>query len=279
MPTDRVADIPVLGLGTYRQTDPPQCERSVRTALDVGYRHIDTAEAYQNEEAVGAAIVNSDVARDEVFLATKVLHPKFTESYAAEDIIASGRACLDRLDVDSVDLFYGIHWPDGDPPAYDPEAVAEACETLADEGAFDRFGVCNLTADLIDDFDDATSLEIDALQVEMHPLLPQEALREYCEANDISIVAYGPLGNGEILDVPELNEIGDKYDVSAAQVSLAWLREQGVAPIPKATSEAHIRDNWHSLDLDLDDEDLAMIDGIDRRQRIYDPDYAPDWTP
>lgn len=274
--TDRTG-VPTLGLGTYRNDDPEQCAMSVRTALDVGYRHIDTAEAYGNEAAVGDGLRAADVEREAVFLATKVLHPKFTDSYETDAIVESGRACLDRLEVEQVELFYGIHWPNGEPPAYDVDAVARACEQLHDEGRYDHLGVCNLTPPLIDEFRDAVDLPVEAVQVEMHPLWPQRELRAYCADHDIDLVAYGPLGNGLVFDDPTLEQVATDRGVSVAQVSLAWLREQGVAAIPKATGEGHIRDNFGSLDLDLTDDELATIDGIDREERVYDPPYAPNW--
>jgi 2,5-diketo-D-gluconate reductase B len=267
-------EIPTLGLGTYRNTDPAECRNSVRTALDVGYRHVDTAEAYGNEEAVGEGIAAADVPREEVFLATKVLHPKFADGYEHDDVVESARGCLDRLGVDRVDLLYGVHWPGGD---YDPEETFTACADLHDEGVADRIGVCNLTPDLLEEARDASDVSIDALQVEMHPLLPQADLRDYCDAHDITLVAYAPLGYGAVFEDPEIQEIAEKHGVSEAQVSLAWLREKGVAAIPKASTDDHLRDNWASLDLELDDEDLAAIDAIEREDRQYDPDYAPAW--
>lgn len=269
--------VPALGLGTYRNDDPEECATSVRSALETGYRHIDTAEAYGNEVAVGEGIRGSDVPREEVFLATKVLHPKFTESYEIDDIVAAGHACLDRLEVDTVELFYGIHWPDGEPPAYDVEKVARACERLYEAGAFEHLGVCNLTPPLIDDFRAAVDLPVVALQVEMHPLLPQRHLREYAAEHGLDVVAYAPLGNGRVFDNSTLQDIAETRGVSVARVSLAWLREQGVAAIPKATGTAHIRDNYASLDLQLTDEELETIDGIETEERVYDPDYAPNW--
>jgi 2,5-diketo-D-gluconate reductase B len=273
MPGDSPS-IPNPGLGTYRVTDPEECESSVRTALEVGYRHVDTAEAYRNEEAVGAALAAADVPRSDVFLATKVLHPKFTDDYSRESIVGSMHACLERLDVETVDLMYGVHWPGGD---YDPAEAMAACADVVDEGLTDLVGVCNMTPELVDEARDHSDVPISALQVEMHPLLQQRALREYCAENDITLVAYAPLGNGAVLDVPELQEIGTRYDASAAQVSLAWLREKGVVAIPKSTIEAHIRDNFVSRDLDLDAADVEAIDDIGREERQYDPDYAPDW--
>lgn len=269
-------DIPALGLGTYRNTDPDVCAESVRTALEVGYRHIDTAEAYGNEEAVGAGIANADVPREEIFLATKVLHPKFTEDddYARAGIVDNVHRCIERLGVERVDLLYGVHWP-GD--GYDPEETFAACADVVDEGLADHIGVCNVTPTLIDAALDVSSVPIRAVQVETHPLLPQAALRQYCTEHDMALVGYAPLGNGAMFDVPLLQEIAEEHGVSVAQVSLAWAREKGVYPIPKASSRPHIEDNWRSLKLDLGAEDVRRIDDVGRQDRQYDPDYAPTW--
>jgi 2,5-diketo-D-gluconate reductase B len=267
-------EIPNLGLGTYRNTDHDQCRDNVRTALEVGYRHIDSAEAYGNEEAVGEGIAAADVPREDVFLATKVLHPKFADGYAYDDIVDSVHGCLDRLDVDRVDLLYGVHWQGGE---YDPETTFDACADLYDDGITDSIGFCNLTPSLIDEAREASDVPIQVLQVEMHPLHQQEEIREYCTAHDISLVAYAPLGYEAAFENPTIQEIAEKHDVSEAQVSLAWLREKGVASIPKASVDEHIRDNWASLELVLDDEDVEAIDGIEQEDRQYDPDYAPAW--
>jgi len=272
--TESGIDIPALGLGTYRNTDPETCAASVRTALDVGYRHIDTAEAYGNEEAVGEGLTAADVPRDEVFLATKVLHPKFADGYSRVEIVESARACIDRLDVDGVDLMYGVHWPDG---GYEPADTFAACGDIVDEGLAEHIGVCNMTPSQIDTAQDHADVPISVLQVEMHPLLPQRELRSYCADNDITLVAYAPLGNGAVLEVPELVEIGEKYDASAAQISLAWLRAKEVVAIPKASTEAHIRENWASRELELDAADIDAIDNLGVTDRQYDPDYAPAW--
>jgi 2,5-diketo-D-gluconate reductase B len=115
-----------------------------------------------------------------------------------------------------------------------------------------------------------------ANQVEMNPMLPQNELVEYGQENDINLVAYSPLARGKVFDVPEVQEVAEKHDASAAQVSLAWvLQRDGVAAIPKASSEAHIRDNWGAKDLELDDEDVAKIESIETRERQVDPDFGP----
>jgi 2,5-diketo-D-gluconate reductase B len=150
----------------------------------------------------------------------------------------------------------------------------DAFETLAEDDRYDHLGVCNFTPELLAEAEEIAHDHIAALQVEMHPLLQQTELREYCADNDIAMVAYSPLVRGEAGQVPELQEIAEKHGVSPQQVSLAWIQSKGVVPIPKATGAEHIRDNWASRDLDLDEEDIAKIDGIDREERKVDPDFA-----
>jgi 2,5-diketo-D-gluconate reductase B len=261
--------MPMLGLGTWQNEAPDQCATSVRTALETGYRHVDTAQAYGNEDAVGQGIADADVPRGEVFLATKV----WIDSLGHDDVIETTRASLRRLDVESVDLLY-VHWPAGQ---YDAEGTLSAFQELVDGGLVDRIGVSNFQPRHLDEARDVLREDPFANQVEMHPLLPQADLREYAAGRDLELVAYSPLARGEVFDVPEVQAVAEKHDVSEAQVSLAWLREKGVTAIPKATSEAHIRDNVASLDLELDDEDVAKIDSIDRRDRQVDPGFAP-WS-
>jgi 2,5-diketo-D-gluconate reductase B len=260
-------EMPMLGLGTWRNDDSRQCAESVRTALKAGYRHVDTAQAYGNEEAVGNGIAAADVPREEVFLATKV----WLDSLGYDDVIETTEASLDRLGVEGVDLLY-VHWP---ARTYAPEETLPAFDALRDRGAIDRVGVSNFTPDLIDRAQEALDAPIFANQIECHPLLDQADLRASCEARDIEVVAYSPLARGAVFDEPVLSEIAAEYDASEAAVSLAWLRTHGVTAIPKATSEAHIVDDWNSLRLDLDSEDIKRIDAIERTERQVDPKFAP----
>ena len=261
--------MPVLGLGTWENDDPAQCTESVANALDAGYRHVDTAQIYGNEAAVGKGIAESDVDRDEIFLASKV----WIDELAPADVASSTRESLDKLGVDAVDLMY-VHWPAGE---YEPEETLPAFAELRDDGLIDRIGVSNFEPEHLDAAADALGEAPFANQVEMHPLLRQEELREYADANDVELVAYSPLARGEILDDPDIVDIAEKHGVSAAQVSLAWLRESGVTAIPKATGIDHIRDNLASVDLDLDDEDVEAIDSLGRTDRQLNPDFGPDW--
>ena len=261
--------MPVLGLGTWENDDPAQCTESVANALDAGYRHVDTAQIYGNEAAVGEGIAKSDVDRDDIFLASKV----WIDELAPADVASSTRESLDKLGVDAVDLMY-VHWPAGE---YEPEETLPAFAELRDDGLVDRIGVSNFEPHHLDAATDALGEAPFANQVEMHPLLRQEELREYADANDVELVAYSPLARGEILDDPAIVDIAEKHGVSAAQVSLAWLREEGVTAIPKATGIDHIRDNLASVDLTLDDEDVERIDSLGRTDRQLNPDFGPDW--
>lgn len=260
--------MPVLGLGTWQNDDPAQCTATVAEALKLGYRHLDTAQAYDNESAVGDGIERADVSREDVFLATKV----WIDRLDPEQVVASTETSLGRLGTDHVDLLY-VHWPAGD---YDPQETLEAFAELKNTGKIDRIGVSNFTPDQIERARDVLGEYPFAIQVEMHPLLPQTELREYATGRDVELVAYSPLARGEVFDVDEIAEIASKHGVSEAQVSLAWLREKDVTAIPKATGTAHLEDNWMSLSLTLDDEDMATIDGIDRTDRRVHPSFAPD---
>jgi diketogulonate reductase-like aldo/keto reductase len=264
----RADGMPMLGLGTWQNDDPEQCAESVRTALEMGYRHIDTAEAYGNEDAVGEGLARADVPREDVFLATKV----WISSLAHDDVLSAAERSLDRLGVDSVDLLY-VHWAAGE---YDPADTIPAFNELHDEGNIERFGVSNFEPHHVETAREHAAMPVFANQVELHPLLPRPELREFAAETDLQLVAYSPLARGRIFENDTITEIADAHDVSPAQVSLAWLREKGVTAIPKATGEDHLGDNLASLDLDLSGEDVAAIDDIGLTERQIDPDFAPD---
>jgi diketogulonate reductase-like aldo/keto reductase len=260
--------MPMFGLGTWENDDHDQCVGSVRTALEMGYRHIDTAQAYRNEDAVGEGIAATDVDREDVFLATKV----WTSNLSYEGVHVSVEDSLDRLGTDYLDLLY-IHWPAGD---YDPGETLRAFDELYDDRTIERVGVSNFEADHVETAREHLDAPVFANQVEMHPLLPQTELREYAAETGLELVAYSPLKRGKVFDDPMLTAIADEHGVSAAQVSLAWLREKDVTAIPKATGEQHIRDNLESLSLSLSDGEIGRIDDIDRRDRQVHPDFAPE---
>ncbi|QLK26118.1 aldo/keto reductase [Natrinema zhouii] len=259
--------MPMLGLGTWQNDDPEQCAESVQTALETGYRHIDTAQAYGNEAAVGEGIAAADTDREEVFLATKV----WPENLAHDDVLETARDSLDRLGVDSVDLLY-VHWPSR---TYDAEETLSAFSELYDEGLIENVGVSNFQPEQLEVAVDVCDAPIFANQIEFSPLLPQEEIREACDDYDIEVVGYSPLARGQVFQQPEIQDVAEKHGASEAQVSLAWAREKGVTVIPKASGADHIGDNWESLTVELDREDINRIDAIDETSRQVDPGFAP----
>jgi len=265
-----VDDLPRLGLGTYSNANREQWTDNVRTALEAGFRHVDTAQVYENERYVGAGLRQSGLDREELFLATKTVHVDVPPDPGAVPDAIDGR--LDRLGVDYVDLLY-VHWPSG---IYDHEAVLPAYDDAYEAGKTRHVGLSNFTPDLLDEARAVLEAPIAAHQVEMHPLLPQEELVEYARDHDHWLVAYSPLAKGEALELPEVQTVAERRDATPAQVCLAWLlRQENVAAIPKASSEAHLRDNLGALDLTLTDEDVALIDSVDRIRRVIDPDHGP----
>ena len=260
-------EMPMVGLGTWKNSDPEACAESVATALETGYRHIDTAQAYGNEDAVGNGIEQAAVDREDVFLATKI----WIDNLAYDDVLETAEASLDRLGVDSVDLLY-VHWPSR---TYEAEETLAAFNELYDQGKIDRIGVSNFEPEQLAEAIELSDAPIFANQIEIHPLLQQEELREVCADHDVELVAYSPLARGEVFDTPEIESIADNHGVSPAQISLAWLRHHGITAIPKATGADHIQDNWASLSVSLSDAEIETIDSIETTDRQVDPDFGP----
>ena len=259
-------DLPALGLGTSANDDFEECAETVQTALELGYRHVDTAQMYDNEEAVGEGIRRADVPREEVVVATKI-HP---DNLAYGDTKRTARESLERLGLDAVDLLY-VHWPIS---AYDPEESLRAMDELHEAGLCDHVGLSNFTPDLLDVARAILDAPVAAHQVECHPLFPQAELREYAVEHGHYLVGYSPLGRGEALDDPLLTEIAEKHDTSTAAVCLAWaFAQEALVPIPKATGD-HVRANFAAKELELDEEDLDRIAEHDVRKRVIDPDDA-----
>jgi 2,5-diketo-D-gluconate reductase B len=253
-----------LGLGTW-QNKGENCRKSVKHALNIGYKHIDTAQAYENEEYVGAGIEDSDIDRDEIFLASKV----WISNLKPEDVISSTEESLEKLGTDYVDLMY-VHWPSGE---YSGKETLEALQSLKERGLVKNIGISNFEVPQIEEA--LNHVDVYANQIEMHPLLPQEEIREFCEENGVEVVAYSPLARGEVFDIVEIQEVAQKHGVSEAQISLAWIMEKGVTPIPKASTEDHIEDNLEARELELDEDDVEKIDSINGEERMVDPGFAP----
>jgi 2,5-diketo-D-gluconate reductase B len=256
-----------LGYGTYELADGEECVAGVARAIETGYRHVDTAQGYDNEASVSAGIDRTDVDREDLFVATKLS----TNNLSYTDATATARVSRDRLGVDSIDLLY-VHWPIN---TYDPDETLPALDDLVDEGVVDRIGLSNFRPDQLEEAIDRLNHDVFAHQVECHPLLQQDELRELAVKHGHWLVAYSPIARNRVADVDVLREIAAKHDATPAQVSLAWLlSKERVAPIPKAASVDHTRENWAARDLDLDPEDVERIDALDRNERVVDFEAA-----
>lgn len=258
--------VPRPGLGTSKNTGE-QCADTVETALELNYRHVDTAQMYDNEGQVGKGLERANVDRDDVFLATKV-HPDHLEP---DHVRQTTESSLGKLGVEYVDLLY-VHWPIR---TYDAQETLLVFDELRDEGKVEHVGVSNFTPELLDEAREVLDSPILANQVEMHPLLQQDELLDDAREHDMYLVAYAPLMRGEASSVPELAEIAEKHAISPEQVCLAWLFDkENVVPIPKATGRDHLEANFDARSVELDVEDVERIEGIDRERRLVDPDDA-----
>lgn len=243
--------VPALGLGTWNMTDD-ECVRAVRSALDLGYRHIDTAQDYGNEREVGHAIATADVPREDVFLTTKLRRSNLRH----DDVLESTRASLDRLGMDYVDLLL-IHWPSFLVPI---EETLGAMADLVDEGLVRHVGVSNFSPDRLENARENSRSPILTDQVQYHPYKDQGDLLDYCQREGIMLTAYSPLTHGGIVGDERLAEIGAHYDKTATQVALRWLTQQEmVAAIPKATSPEHQAVNIDIFDFELSDAEMDEI--------------------
>lgn len=260
--------VPQIGLGTSQNDDPDVCPETVQTALEMGYRHIDTAQMYNNEALVGEGIAAADVPREDVFLATKVTEHKL----AYDDVIESTHESLNRLGVDYIDLLY-VHFPID---TYDPSETLPAFEELQAEGVIDHIGVSNFTADLLAEAHETLDAPLIANQVEIHPMLdPEPGMVEFCQANGIDIVAYSPFCRGEAFDLPEVKTVAERHNVSPARTILAWLFSKSFRVIPKSVGVDHLRDNLKARSLELSAEDIELIESVDRRKRRFDRPGMP----
>jgi 2,5-diketo-D-gluconate reductase A len=253
------ARIPQLGLGVYKVADD-EARTVVATALELGYRHVDTASFYGNEVGVGQAIRASDVPRDDVFVTTKVWNTEqgYDETLRAFD------ASLDRLGTDHVDL-YLIHWP---APTQDKYVDTwRALERIAEEGRARSIGVSNFQVHHLERLLGETSVVPVIDQVEAHPWLQQHELREFCAARGIAVEAWSPLARGRVLDDAVIGRIAAKHGVEPAQAVIRWHLQQGLVVIPKTVNALRLRTNLDVFDFELDEDDLAAIAALDSGER------------
>ena len=261
--------MPKLGLGTFRMQGDT-CRAAVESGLALGYRHIDTAEMYGNEEAIGAAIAAADVPRNDLHVTTKVWH----ENLAPAAIRKAFDASLKKLRLDHVDL-YLIHWPS---PGMKLAPALETLMKLKEEGRTRAIGVANFTTALLKQAVEEIKAPIACNQIEYHVMLDQAKVMKYLAAHNIPLVAYCPLVQGRVAADETLAKIGRKHNASAAQVALKWLLDQnGVAAIPKASRAESQKANLDALKLNLDDADRSAIAALAKDRRCVNPGFAPAW--
>ena len=264
-------DIPAMGLGTYGRTGDAGLA-AISAALEIGYRHIDTAQTYDTEKNVGEAFFRSGLPRREVFITTKVALVKL----ATKDFLPSLRVSLDALALDHIDLTL-IHWPSSDPDIRFEDYVESLAQAKA-LGLTRLIGVSNFPTVLIER---AVKLlgpgELATNQVEMHPFLQNRKVLECCRKHGVAVTAYMPLAKGRVVGDPVLKRLGAAHRASENQVSLAWLMQQGVIVIPASGSRKHLESNFGASTIRLSDADMAAIAKLDRGERIIDPSDAPKW--
>ncbi|WP_137179029.1 aldo/keto reductase [Roseomonas sp. AR75] len=261
--------MPRIGLGTWPMTGA-ECTRAVESAIGLGYRHIDTAERYGNEDAVGAGIAASGLPRGDIFLTTKIWWDKPN----GDAIRRAFADSLKRLATPYVDLLL-IHWPS---PQLDLADALKGIAAIRAEGQAKSIGVSNFPPKLLQRAI-AEGVNLASLQVEFHVMLDQSKLLGICRAAGMGLTAYSPLAKGSGLDQPVLARIATKHGATPAQVALGWLLAQdGVAMVPKAASPARQKENLGAASLRLDADDLAAIGTLPKDRRFVNPDFAPDWA-
>ena len=234
-----------------------ECFDAVQQALDAGYRHVDTAMAYENEAVVGRAIEVSEVDRDQVFLTTKIKgYPEFVEY---DRLLEEAQGCLDRLGTDYIDLLL-IHWWN---PVADMEETFAAMDRLVDEGKVGSIGVSNFSVDQLEKAVSVSDAPILTNQIEYHPYWDNSDIVQFCQENDILVTAYSPLAEGRVATDEALTEIGSRYDKSPAQVAIKWLiQQENVITIPKTVTPAYIHENIDVFDFVLSDHEMERISDL-----------------
>lgn len=252
-------EMPSIGLGVLFAKNDGEVEGAVLSALHSGYRKIDTASAYQNERGVGIAIQQSQIAREEIFLTTKVWN---TEQGYDQTLQAFDKS-LKALQTDYVDL-YLIHWP----VRSKYKDTYRAMEAIYGSGKAKAIGVCNFGMTQLEDLMAHSSIVPAVNQVEMHPHLSRKELLEFSKAHQIQLEAWRPIMMGEVMRIPELIEIGRAHEKSPVQIALRWLIQRGVAVIPKSITPQRIKQNFAVFDFELTPEEMALIEGLNQDRHL-----------
>ncbi|CAN5215801.1 aldo/keto reductase [soil metagenome] len=263
------ANIPAIGLGTW-ELRGRACARLVEQALRLGYRHIDTAQVYENEREVGEGVRASGIKRSDVFVTTKI----WTTHFAPNDLLRSTKESLARLRMTEADLLL-LHWPNPQVPLEETLGGLVEAQRL---GLTRHIGVSNFTVALMEEAVTKASAPLTCNQVEYHPYLEQSKVLAACRANDIALVAYSPVAKGRVKNAEALHRIGGRHKKTAAQVCLRWLVQQDVVAIPRTSKVEHLSENLDVFDFVLTDEEMDEIFAMGTRGgRITDFGFAPKW--
>lgn len=253
--------MPWFGLGVFKMKEGEEAVSSVKAAIEAGYRSIDTAAIYGNEEGVGQAIKEASVPREELFITTKV----WNSNQGYETTLAAFEESMTKLGLDYLDL-YLIHWPM--PAIGKYKETWKALEKLYKDGRIRAIGVSNFHVTHLQDLIADCEVVPMVNQVEYHPRLTQAELHEFCKQNKIQLEAWSPLAQGQLLDEPTLAKIGEKYDKSVAQVILRWDLQNEVVTIPKSVKPERIKENADIFDFELTTEEMTLINGLNEDRRV-----------
>lgn len=264
-----ILEMPFIGLGTFRSENGDECYNAVKIALETGYRHIDTAQAYQNEESVGKAIHDSNIKREEIFITTK-LWPK---NLGYDNAIKKLKDSLRLMNLEYIDL-YLIHWP-----SHDFKVNVETWKAfikLKEEGLVKHIGVSNFHRHYLDDIIRNTKVIPEFNQIELHPYLNQIPLIKYHNELGIKTISYGPFAKGRVFDDEALIELSKKYNKSIPNIIVKWGIQNNIYMIPKSVTKERIIQNFDIFDFELSKEDINLINSLNRGLRVYtDPDNNP----
>ncbi|AZA82566.1 aldo/keto reductase [Chryseobacterium lactis] len=262
-------DIPALGFGVWQMENLKECEEAVVKAIQTGYRMIDTAAIYQNETAVGAAVKNSGVDRDELFITSKV----WVQDHGYEKTKSAFQRTLDRLQMDYLDM-YLVHWPYGD-----FLGTWKALEELNQEGKIKAIGVCNFTIEKLEELKANSKVLPVINQIELHPVFQQKELQVYDRENNIVTQPWSPLGNGNanLLANDSLKAIAEKYGKTVAQVILRWHLQEGFVVIPKSVTPSRIEENFNVFDFELTEDEMNAVRSLDTGKRLFFDPKDPEW--
>ena len=256
--------IPAIGLGTSGLRGK-ECKEVVKKAANLGYRHIDTADMYGNHRAVAEALNEAEAKRENLFITSKIQ----SQDLEYDQLKKTAGRLLDELEIEYFDLLL-IHWPSPDIPV---EESLKAMKELKEAGKTKNVGVSNFTIPLLKEALKAYPDLITVNQVEFHPTLYQKDLLDFAFKNDIILTAYSPLAQGEVFENSVLKSLGEKYDKTPAQLALRWLVEKNIVAIPKASSEAHLKNNLAIFDWDFPIDAAREMELLDQNNRLIDPGY------